>query len=95
MAFLAFPAVADTTTLTVTNRSGFLLTDLYVDGDGLGDWTGNRVPAGGLQHGGSLTFSVECDSSGDYRVLAGAENTERYWVERIYCGRSHTLWIQF
>lgn len=59
-AFFAFPAVADTMTLTIVNRFEDTISELYLDASDLSARAGNRVPVGGLPRFGSITFDVVC-----------------------------------
>lgn len=96
MAFLAFPAVADTTTFTVTNRSGDRIETLLLDGVGLSNWTGNRVPPGGLFGNATVTLSVDCDPTGVYDFYASFWPSERPAFEQrlnLVCGGSFSYTI--
>ena len=73
MAILAFPAVADTTTIRVINNTLSTVTSLYIDGASLKAWTVDRLPGMDYYispgpHGYSM--DIECDPSGNYGISA-------------------------
>ncbi len=69
MAFLAFPAVADTTNLIVHNRGAERITSMSIGGAGSIVSNLFTIPAGGLAPGNSVTMNIECGGPGTLYTL--------------------------
>ena len=90
LALLASPAIADTVSITVRNNSGLRITDLYIDGATVPQWTVARLGAGqGLDHGNHMRFLIESDSTCEYDIRYISENDVVPSISRFYifgCG---------
>ncbi|MFV1875167.1 MULTISPECIES: hypothetical protein [Nioella] len=85
LALLASPAVADRVSIAVTNNTGFAITQMYLDGAQLANYTVERLDGGTIESGSRREFGIESDSTCQYDIYTmtsgGTASNFRFTIE--------------
>jgi hypothetical protein len=92
MAILAFPAIADTLNVTVSNETNYRLTGLYIGAASRDDQIFDRLQGEHVNvNGSTYILDIACDPEGNYNIAGyfadgGFEHDMMYLTQSWTCG---------